>query len=209
MRKIIFQQIRYKNCRVAFRLVLQLTANLLGSRKRANTHSHRLLVFAPTVFLFCSCILMRIIYTWLTKSVFTAHIGLSLMVVISIIFFWIKYPYQNTQQKYNYHRRKDQGPIGKNHCAFSAAQNIWSKLQNQATCDSAAFTTNPLKLKFSYTFWLLQVAIIERTIIARLAIVPYLFIVLYGMELSPHFTIWRYTFQNLQHLNIDRRDNKL
>ena len=66
-----FQRICYKNCRVALRLVLQFTANLLGSRKRVNTHSHRLR-FAPTVFLFCSCILTRIIYTWLTKSVFTA-----------------------------------------------------------------------------------------------------------------------------------------
>ena len=156
-----FQRICYKSCRVAFRLVLQFTANHLGSRKRANTHSHRLLGFS--VFLFCLCILMRIIYNWLTKSVFTAHIGLSLFVVISIIFFRVKYPYQNTQQKYKFHRRQNQGPIGMNHCAFSAAQNICSKLQNQAKCDSAAFTTNPLKLKFSYTFWLLQVAIIART----------------------------------------------
>ena len=45
-----FQRICYKNFRVAFRLVLQFTANHLGSRKRANTHSHRLLAFAPTVF---------------------------------------------------------------------------------------------------------------------------------------------------------------
>ena len=45
-----FQRICYKNCRVAFRLVLQFTANLLGSRKRVNTHSHMLLVFAPTFF---------------------------------------------------------------------------------------------------------------------------------------------------------------
>ena len=75
-----FQRICYKNCRVAFRLVFQFTANHLGSRKSANIHSHRLLVFAPTVFLFWSCNLVRIIYTWLTKSVFTAYIGLSLVV---------------------------------------------------------------------------------------------------------------------------------
>ena len=75
-----FQWICYKNCRVTFRLVLQLTTILLSSRKRAKIHSHRLLVFAPTVFLFWSCILVRIIYTWLTKSVFTAYIGLSLLV---------------------------------------------------------------------------------------------------------------------------------
>ena len=68
----------YKNCRVAFCLVLQITANLSGSRKGAKMHSHRLLVFAPTVFLFWSWILVRIIYTWLTKSVFTSCIGLSL-----------------------------------------------------------------------------------------------------------------------------------
>ena len=30
-----FQGICYKNCRVAFRLVLQFTANLLGSRKKS------------------------------------------------------------------------------------------------------------------------------------------------------------------------------
>ena len=32
---MIFQQICYTNCRVAFRLVLQFTANLLGSRKKS------------------------------------------------------------------------------------------------------------------------------------------------------------------------------
>ena len=73
-----FQRICYKNCRVAFRLVLQFTANHLGSRKSANINSHRLLVFAPTVFLFWSCNSVWVIYTWLTKSVFTAYIGLSL-----------------------------------------------------------------------------------------------------------------------------------
>ena len=83
VQKMNFQRICYKNCRVAFRLVLQFTANHLGSRKGANIHSHRLLVFAPTVFLFWSCNSVRIhvIYTRLTKSVFTAYIGLSLVII--------------------------------------------------------------------------------------------------------------------------------
>ena len=80
MRKLNFQRICYKICRVAFRLVLQFTVNQLDSRKSTNIHSHRLLVFARTVFLFWSCNSVWIIYTWLTKSVFTAYIGLSLVV---------------------------------------------------------------------------------------------------------------------------------
>ena len=35
MRKKNFRRICYKNCRVAFRLVLQFTANLFGSRKKS------------------------------------------------------------------------------------------------------------------------------------------------------------------------------
>ena len=69
MRKINFQQICYKNCRVGFRLVLQCTANLLGSRKSTNIYFHRLLVSAPTAFLFWSCILVRIIYTHMTDKI--------------------------------------------------------------------------------------------------------------------------------------------
>ena len=78
-----FQRICYKNCRVAIRLLLQFTANLLGSNKSANIHSHRLLVFAPTVFFYFGHVIsVRIIYIWLTKSVFTAcaYLGLSLVV---------------------------------------------------------------------------------------------------------------------------------
>ena len=78
VRKMSFQRICYKNCRVAFCLVLKITSHLLGIRKGAKIHSHRILVFAPTVFLFWSWVLVRIIYTWLIKSVFTAYIGLSL-----------------------------------------------------------------------------------------------------------------------------------
>ena len=63
-----------------------------------------------------------------------------------------------------------------NHCAFSGVQDVCSKLQNQAKCDSAVLTTYPLNIHFfvhffSATKWLLQ---LEQTIIARLAIVPYL-----------------------------------
>ena len=77
--KWIFSEFVTKTA-VAFRLVLQFTANHLGSRKSANIHFHRLLVFAATLFLFWSCNSLRKIYTWLTKSVFTAYIGLSLVV---------------------------------------------------------------------------------------------------------------------------------
>ena len=47
-----------------------------------------------------------------------------------------------------------------NLCAFSAAQEVFNKLENQAKCNSVVFVTNPLKIHFSYTFWLLEVAII-------------------------------------------------
>ena len=46
---------------------------------------------------------------------------------------------------------------------FSAAQKVCSKLENQAKCDSAVFVTNPLKIHFSHTFWLLEMDIIART----------------------------------------------
>ena len=92
-----------------------------------------------------------------------------------MIFFRVKYLYQNIQQKWKYHRRKKQGPIGMNHSAFSAAQYVCSKLHNQAKCDAAAFTSVPLIFNFSCTFWLLKLTIIaKRNIIARWRIVPYL-----------------------------------
>ena len=49
-----------------------------------------------------------------------------------------------------------------NLCAFSAAQKVCSKLENQAKCDLAVFVTNPPKIHFSLMFWLLEVAIIAR-----------------------------------------------
>ena len=52
----------------------------LWQQKKRKDSFPQLLVFAPTAFLFWSCILVRKIYTWLTKSVFTAFIGLSLLV---------------------------------------------------------------------------------------------------------------------------------
>ena len=158
-----FQGICYKICRVTFRLVLQFTANLLGSRKCANIHSHKLLVFASTVFLFWSCNLVRIKYTRLIKSVFTAYIGLLLVDGDIDYFLPSKLSVSKYTAKINICRRKSQGPIGMKHCAFSAAQDICSKLQNQAKCDSAAFTINLLKFNFPYTFWLLEVTIIART----------------------------------------------
>ena len=139
-----------------FSSLLQTTWAAL--RKRANIHFHRLLDFAPTVFLFCSCILMRIIYTWLTKS------------VLACLYWWwyrlfssewnirIKIHSKNT----NTIGAKTRGLLEWIIALFLLPKNICSKLQNQAKCDSAAFTTTPLKLNFSHTFWLLQVAIIAR-----------------------------------------------
>ena len=75
VQKMNFQGVCYKNCRMAFRLVLQCTTNLLGSRKSGKIYFHKHLVFALTIFLFWPCILVWIIYTWLTKSVFTAYIA--------------------------------------------------------------------------------------------------------------------------------------
>ena len=46
---------------------------------------------------------------------------------------------------------------------FSAVQEVCSKLKNQAKCDAVVFVINPLKIHFSRTFWLLEVAIIART----------------------------------------------
>ena len=40
---------------------------------------------------------------------------------------------------------------------------VCSKLENQAKCDFAVFVRNPLKIHFSHTFWLLELAIIART----------------------------------------------
>ena len=53
--------------------------------------------------------------------------------------------------------------MGINLCAFSAAQKVCSKLENQAKCDSAVFVTNSMKIHFLHTFWLLEVAVIART----------------------------------------------
>ena len=76
MRKMNFQWICNKDCRVVFAWF-----SSFGQQKKQNDfHSHRLLDFALTALLFWSFILVRIIYTWLTKSAFTAYIGLSLLV---------------------------------------------------------------------------------------------------------------------------------
>ena len=48
---------------VAFCLVLQFTANDLGSRKSATIHFNSPLVFVPMVFLFLLCILIWIFYS--------------------------------------------------------------------------------------------------------------------------------------------------
>ena len=171
IRKMTFQRICYKNWWVAFHLVFQFTANLFGSRKSAKSHSHRLLVFAPTAFLFWSCNLVRIIYTWLTKSVFTAYIGLSLLVSDINYFLPSKIFVTEYTAKIKIPSAQKPGTYWNQSLRFSffffffffAAQDVCSKLQNQAKCDSAAFTTIPLKFNFSYTFWLLQVDIIART----------------------------------------------
>ena len=55
-----------------------------------------------------------------------------------------------------YRRRKNQEPVGMNIHSVSAAQEVCSKLENQAKCDSAVFVTNPRKIHFSHMFWLLE-----------------------------------------------------
>ena len=151
-----------KDCGVAFRLVFQFPANLLFNRKSTKIHSHRLLVFASTAILFRSCILVRIIYLIDKISLHCIY-----WLIITGLWYWWFLPSKVSVSKYTekwkYYWRKNQGPIGMNHCALSAAQDICSNLQNQAKCDLAAFTTIPLKFNFSYTFWLLKVAIIART----------------------------------------------
>ena len=62
-----------------------------------------------------------------------------------------------------YRRRKNQEPVGMSIYSFSATQEVCSKLENQTKCDSTVFATNPLKIHFSHTFWLLELAIIART----------------------------------------------
>ena len=112
--------------------VFQFTANFLfWAAEKAQIHSHRLLVFAPMAFLFWSCILVRIIYTSLTKSVFTACIGLSLLVSDIDDFLPSKVSVSKYTAKIKYHWRKNQGPIGMNRCAFTATwQNTtWQLLQ--------------------------------------------------------------------------------
>ena len=61
--KLNFEWSFCTSCRVAFCLVLQFTANVLGSRKSAVIHSNRPLVFAPMVFLFLLCILVQMLYS--------------------------------------------------------------------------------------------------------------------------------------------------
>ena len=48
--------------------------------------------------------------------------------------------------------QKTKEPMGMNVCAFSAAKEVCSKLENQAKGDSADFVTNPLKIHFSHPF---------------------------------------------------------
>ena len=52
---------------------------------------------------------------------------------------------QTNKKKYKYRRRKKKEPAGMNLCAFSAAQDVCSKLENQAKCDSAVFIINRAK----------------------------------------------------------------
>ena len=108
-------------------------------------------------FLFCSCISMWIINKINLQGTYW------LVFIGGDIDYFLPWTVSKYTAKYKYHGRKNQRPIGMNHCTFSAAQNICSKLKNQAKCDSAAFTTNPQKMNFSYTFWLLQVAMIAIT----------------------------------------------
>ena len=147
-----FQRICYKNCRVPFCLVLQFTANLLGSRKKSKYSFPQAPGFcADGIFILFMYFDADNIHLTekisLHRTYWLVFIGGDIDYFLPSIISVSKYTAKN-----KYHRRKNQGPIGMNHCAFSAAQNICSKLQNPAKWDPAAFTTNPLKLNFSYTF---------------------------------------------------------
>ena len=60
----------------------------------------------------------------------------------------------------NHHWCKNQEPVEMNLCAFSAAQEVCSKLKNQAKCDSAVFKTIQLK-----SYYFLHFLIAEKTLI--------------------------------------------
>ena len=65
------------------------------------------------------------------------------------------------------------GAVGNESLCFCTAQEVCSKLQNQAKCDSAYFKTIPLKIYRFLHFLIAQIAIIARTIYHRSkAIVP-------------------------------------
>ena len=47
---------------------------------------------------------------------------------------------------------QNQEHVGMNLRSFSAVQEVCSKLENQAKCDSAVFVRNMLKIHFSHMF---------------------------------------------------------
>ena len=64
----------------------------------------------------------------------------------------VNYPRQNTRK--NTIKTKNRCQCEWIFALFSAAQEVFSKLQNQAKCDSAVFKTNPLKPYFFLYFWI-------------------------------------------------------
>ena len=128
-------------------------------------HSNKPRDFAPMVFLFLLCILIRIFYLEennrydlpLTSQYMRWRLILSVRCILSASKYLTKITMPSAQ-------KKKQEPMGMNLCAFSSAvQEVYIKLENQAKCDSSVFVTNSLKIHFSYTFWLLEVVSIART----------------------------------------------
>ena len=97
-------------------------------------------VFAPTAFLFLLCSLVRIIYINHHRIYWLVIVDCFLPSQISV---------SNYTAKINILSVQNQERMKMNPYTFSAAQEICSKVQNQAKCDSFAFKTNPLK---SYIF---------------------------------------------------------
>ena len=153
-----------KGCRVTFCLVLQFTANDLGSRRSVIIHSNKLLVFAPMVFLFLLCILIWIFYSEennqyhqpiKTSQYMRRRLILSVRCILSA---------QNSNK--NTIDAKNQEPVGMNHCSFTATQEVCSKVENQAKCNSAVFCNKSAENSFFARFD--EVAIIARTIVPSL-----------------------------------------
>ena len=155
-----FYWICCKSCHVAFCLVLQFTADVMGGRKSAMIHSNRPLFFAPMVVLFLLCILIWTFYSeennWYHQPITTSQykrwrLILSVRCILSAPKHINKIKISLAQQP---------GAYGNESLRFFCCPRGF---KYQVKCDSAVCVTNLLKTNFSYTFWLLEVAVIART----------------------------------------------